>query len=180
VAVCCLAELVLHTSAGLEWGTRYALLLFPLAAAVLASAKLPAAKCEVAAAIALLVTLSVATQVRGLRQLRSDQAWLSDWTKALLAASPATAMTDVWWVGLATTPAYYHHEYVYVSTPERVQYVYTHRQQASSPLAYVGFAGQLPPAILRYFEPISTQTIAPRDGPPLWIVALAPRTTPTA
>jgi hypothetical protein len=160
---------------GLEWGPRMALLVYPIAAVLIATCPAPRgglSRASAAFALVLLVGLSVATEARGLGQLRSKLAYLSAWSEALIGLPQSVVLTDIWWLPLVTAPAYYHHQFFFAHE-EMVQPLYQQPSVRSGQQQVLWFGGPEVPAWLGpYFEPISGRNAG---GQALWIVALRPR-----
>jgi hypothetical protein len=166
-------------SSALEWGPRLALVLYPIAAIVLATAHLPGRKEAAAgcAALGLLVALSLGTQIRGVRELRAEMTYLSAWTEHLERLPRSLVVTDLWWLPLAVTPAYERQQLVVVDTLEAAEYLYEHAGQRH--VVYTGAGRErIPVYLARYFEPVSIEPAAAPEGPALWLVTLHRRAQP--
>jgi hypothetical protein len=166
------------TAGGREWGARGILLLYPLAAIVVA-AQWPARRAWSleGLALAILTALSVAVQARGLVQLRSELGLTSSWTRALLMLPPSTVATDVWWLTSSTTPAFYRHRFVMLPAgPGQAQAAeYLRRQPGvdSSGLVFATtcFVGcELPSGLRGYYRVASEQ-----EARGLWLGSVIPR-----
>jgi hypothetical protein len=154
----------------LEWGSRLALLVFPLAMIVLAKNVSVQGRVEKALAgvsLAGLVTLSVATQARGVGQLRSDTAYLSRWTQALEQLPPGIMVTDLWWLTMATAPAFERHQFVYVDRDDTARYLANQPVDRTRAIDYVGLRkpGEgLPEPLRPHFDVVSSAAIPGGPG----------------
>jgi hypothetical protein len=166
------------TAYGPEWGARGILLIYPLAA-ILAVVHWPGrdgAPGYLRVALAGLVGLSTAMQLRGLVQLRVDDTTAGLASKALERLQPSLVLTDVWWLPSVATPGFAKHEVAAVYGPTEAAVARFAHDQAAAQSRPVVFATTcsgicpLPPAIARYFDQTSVE-----DTAGLFVAHLRPR-----
>jgi len=139
-----IAFLAFGTAGGREWGPRGALVIYALAAVVAAvSIEIPRDwwKSPSTAATAMLLALSLLTQVRGLSVVRADLAVFSGWTNVLSNMPSQTMMTDMWWLMPTIAPAYEHQRFVYfdpdANSADSLAYLRSQPAFATEPAAWV-------------------------------------------
>ncbi|GEM_PF-2017706 len=169
------------TAGGREWGARGILLIYPLAAVLLAvNWPLDRQSTIRRVAVGALVVLSVFTQLRGVFQMRVDVAISAPWTTALQQLSPSVVATDVWWLASTNTPAYPRHRFVLLpqgpDQPQLAEYLYRQVKAGPGDLAWVSGCFDrcsLPPALQPYFVERSSSQVRG-----MWFVTLTPRGSP--
>lgn len=110
---------------GLEWGSRYLLLLYPIMAilALLAvqiyreSNRPVYLKRAVVGIVALMMLVGIQYEVRGLWMLYSNKQTIAGWQNALETRAPEPVVTDLWWLP-AAMPTYFISHEMYVVHPE--------------------------------------------------------------
>lgn len=147
-------------SAGLEWGPRFVLTVFPLLA-VLSLLSLeylrrqlsPGPAAVVAAGFVLLVGLSVAMEGRGLLSLVAAKADIAQARRAVQAMPERQVVSDLWWLQFAVAGEHRRKEFFYAKDDEELYaWAFAAYGKGVTLFWYAGF-GELDPSSITLGDP---------------------------
>jgi len=155
---------------GLEWGSRYALVLFPLLTAIgvanvwrhlLVPAVRRGVRTMIAGLLLLALLLGAGSLIRGIRELHTTQRDLGR-IQDVLMSREAPVVTDCWWMAAGLTDLFIEHEVFTVASSDEIHDWLASAGQLETSFVYAGYDPISEKALLREegrLEPIAHEVI---------------------